>query len=272
MEFRATDEVAMISFRKSTLNVFTLLISGLVSACAGIQGHVRGPQTAVLPPERGLVVFMAKTVGETPKRRVQYADELQRVDYALYEGQGAHAEFAYMETPYNSSTAFEFPYTIRDKVEAWNFNKNHAIAWDGAVYVRTALGGVHYRPYQLTDVDRSCFGVSGEWDPAVDDRQLRKTRILIGYYCAPPGNQLSSDGIESLVKNIGLKGLTVPHNNYADRTRNFYGDIDTSFGGRQQNAQAIELAKGRAIDGSAGIDEFPFDYAIYYSPNSDPSP
>ncbi|MFQ5763571.1 MAG: hypothetical protein ACE5GT_01465, partial [Rhodospirillales bacterium] len=158
---------------KNTRNIASAVLmiaaAGVLSACAGLEGYQTGPRTAELPPDQGLIVFAAETVGATPKRRVQYADNEQRVDYALYRDGGAQAEFAYMETPYNRWLAFEFPYTIRDKVEAWEFNKGRTMDWGKAVKLRTPLGLIFYRPYRLTGTDRSCFGMSGEWDRAADD-------------------------------------------------------------------------------------------------------
>ena len=213
-------------------------------------------------------MFSAETVGETPKRRIQYADNEQRVDYALYKGNGAQAEFIYMETPYSLWVAFEFPYTIRDKVEAWKFSKGQAMEWDEAVLIRTALGQVFYRPYRLTGMNRSCFGMSGEWDSAMDDPEKRHTRIMFGYYCAPFDKTLTDDEMLTLVERIGLKGTIMKPTEYAERIRNFYGDIKASFGGPRKSVRAIELARGVTIPEPAGIDEFPFEYVKYFSPST----
>jgi len=256
----------MKSIRKMALAILVMATAGALGACEGLPGQLPGPKAAELPPGNGLILFAADTVGNTPKRRVQYADNEQRVDYALYQGGGAQAEFIYMETPYSLWVAFEFPYTIRDKVEAWKFSKGQAMEWDEAVRIRTALGQVFYRPYRLTGMNRSCFGMSGEWDPAVEDPKQRPERIMFGYYCAPPGKTLSEKEILTLVDRIGLKGTTVRATNYAARIENFYGDIDSNFGGPQQSTRAVQLAQGVNTPDPAGIDEFPFDYAKYYDP------
>ncbi|MCH7551527.1 MAG: hypothetical protein IIA35_07505 [Proteobacteria bacterium] len=254
---------------KAIATVVLIAAAGSLAACAGATFRLPGERTAELPPDKGLILFNADTVGKTPVRRIQYSDNEQRVDYALYKGNGAQAEFIYMETPYSLWVAFEFPYTIRDKVEAWKFSKGQAIEWDEAVLIRTALGQVFYRPYRLTGMDRSCVGMSGEWDIAVEDPKLRPERIMFGYYCAPPGKTLSEKEILTLVDRIGLKGTTVRATNYAARIGNFYGDIDDNFGGSQQSAKAVELAQGVKTPDPAGIDEFPFDYAVYYNPGGD---
>ncbi len=264
--YPANSEIAMKSIRKVALAILLMATVGALSACEGLPGQLPGPKAAELPPGNGLILFAADTVGNTPKRRVQYADNEQRVDYALYRGGSAQAEFIYMETPYSLWVAFDFPYTIRDKVETWKFSKGQAIDWGKAVLIRTALGQIFYRPYRLTGMDRSCLGMSGEWDMAVEDPELRSERIMFGYYCAPPGKALGVDETLALLDRIGLKGTTVRDTNYAARIGNFYGDIEANFGGPQQSARAIELVKGTKTPDPAGIDEFPFDYAEYYDP------
>lgn len=260
----------MKSIRKVALAILAMATVGALGACEGLfdqlPGRLPGPKAAELPPDRGLILFAADTVGNTPKRRVQYVDNEQRVDYALYQGDDAQAEFIYMETPYSHWVAFDFPYTIRDKVEAWKFSKGQAMEWDPAVLIQTAVGEVFYRPYRLTGMNRSCFGMSGEWDTAVGDSDLRLERIMFGYYCAPPGKTLSEKEILTLVDRIGLKGTTVRTADYAARVGNFYGDIDANFGGPRKSERAVKLAQGMGSPDPAGIDEFPFEYAIYYIP------
>ena len=256
----------MKSIRKVALAILVMATAGALGACEGLPGQLPGPKAAELPPDRGLILFAADTVGNTPKRRVQYADNEQRVDYALYQGDGAQAEFIYMETPISVWVAFEFPYTIRDKVEAWKFSKGQAMEWDKAVLILTAVGQIHYRPYRLTGMNRSCFGMAGEWDTAVGDPNLRPERIMFGYYCAPPGKALSEKEILTLVDRIGLKGDTLRTPHYAARLGNFYGDIDANFGGPRKSAWVVKSVQGTDTPDPAGIDEFPFDYAYYYTP------
>ncbi len=257
----------MKSIRKVALAIFVIAAVGALGACEGLPGQLPGPKAAELPPGNGLILFAADTVGATPKRRVQYADNEQRVDYALYQGSGAQAEFIYMETPYGLLVAFDFPYTTRDKVEAWKFSKGQAVEWDQAVLIRTALGQVFYQPYRLTGMNRSCFGISGEWDFAIEDPEQRPERIMFGYYCAPPGKTLSEKEIVTLVDRIGLRGTTVRAIHHAQRIGKFYGDINANFGGPKKSAAAVELAQGTKTADPVGIDEFPFDYAEYYTPS-----
>ncbi|MFQ5765567.1 MAG: hypothetical protein ACE5GT_11610, partial [Rhodospirillales bacterium] len=118
----------------------------------------------------------------------------------------------------------------------------------------------------------SCFGMSGEWDRAADDPEQRHTRIMFGYYCAPSDKTLTEEATLSLVGRIGLKGTTVKPTAYAERIRNFYGDIETSFGGPRKSERATELARGGTGPEPAGIDEFPFDYVKYFGSTATQSP
>jgi len=255
------------------------LAAGLLGACAGASFTLPGERTAVLPAGKGLVLFDAPD-WDTAARRVQYADNDQRVDYALFRGKGknagAQAELVYMERPPMATVAFEFPYTIRDKVEAWNFSKGQAVEWGEAILTRTDLGQVYYRPYRLTAKNQQCFGLSGEWDVAVDDKSLRNTRILFGYYCAAPGVSLGGDKVASLIGGVGLRDMTRRSVVYAPlfykpmTSERFYRDINAHADGRQDNVRAMELAQGRGVSPAAGIQEFPFRYAKVYSVTDGP--
>ena len=172
---------------------FLLIAAGALAACADLPFQQPGERAAELPPTRGLVVFKAPTVGDQPIKRIQYSDNEQRVDYTLYRGGGAQAEFVYMERPYHLNVAFNFPFTIADKVKAWNFSRGQAVDYGKAMQARTHVGYVFYRPYKLPAGNQECFGVSGEWDMAADDPKHRDTRILFGYYCAPSGQALGEE-------------------------------------------------------------------------------
>ena len=243
------------------LAALLLVAAGTLSACADLPFRLPGERAAVLPPEKGLVVFKADAVGDKPVRRIQYSDNWQRVDYALFQGAGAQAEFIYMDRPMNDMIVFRFPFTIADKVATWNFSKGQPARFDEAVFIRTKIGYVFYRPYRLTAIDRQCFGVSGEWDRAQDDPDLKFTRILFGYYCAAPGQALANEKMLSLIDGIGIRGVTEP--GAADPVSGFHADVEANFAGPQRTMQAIGEAQG-AGDAGAGIAEFPFRYAERY--------
>ncbi|NQU61896.1 MAG: hypothetical protein HQ512_12255 [Rhodospirillales bacterium] len=270
----------MKSFTRKFAAFVVLAATGLVGACAGadIPYRLPGERSAILPEDKGLVVFDSGPAGLTPARRVQYSDNQQRVDYALFEGRkkagSGRAELVYMEIAYNTIWSFEFPFIIADKVNAWNFSKGKPVEWGEAVQLETKLGWIFYRPYkligQLTGDSRQCFGMSGEWDIAPGDNNHRPTRVMFGYYCAAPGVAVADEAMRSLAEGIGIRGVTVRATGHADRIYKFHGDVEAHFGGPGASAKAVETARG--INGgietasSAGIGEFPFRYARQFNP------
>jgi len=245
-----------------------LVFAGALSSCAGLQYSAE--RAAELPASNGMIVFRADVVGGKVAKRIQYSDNLQRVDYALFKSADSRAqgEFIYMERPYSHLIAFNFPYTIRDKVAAWNLSKGQPVAWEKAVLMNTRMGEIFFRPYQLTALNRQCFGVSGEWDVASDDPELRNTRIMFGYFCGRPGAAMAREEMLALVERIGIRGVSEKSVDYAEPVRNFYRDVTRNFKDKAASARAIELAQGinKGVGNAAntGISEFPFRYAEYY--------
>ncbi len=264
----------------STIKPFAtvaLLSAGLLGACTNFPFSPPQEKTAELPANKGVILFEAAD-WDGAALRVQYTDNVQRVDFALFRGKDvtgsgsvAQAEFIYMERPPMAKVAFEFPFTVRDKVETWNFSKDQAVEWEEGRFLRTELGVLFYRPYRLTAKNRQCFGLSGEWDAAYDDPNLRDTRILFGYYCAPPGVSIREDKLASLVSGIGLRTETRRSVVYAPlfyepmSDEKFYRDVDNHAGDHQDNVRALQLAQGHGVSPPAGIAEFPFRYGEIYN-------
>lgn len=241
-------------------------VSGLLAACANLPYRLPGQRAAELKPDQGSILFKANATGGLPAKRILYSDNEQRVEYALYKGNGAQAELIYMERPANLTVAFNYAYTVADTVNSWNYSKGQPIQWDKADLVATKVGYVFVRPYRLTARNQNCVGVNGEWDRASDDPEQRNTRILFGYYCAPAGQALSQEGALAAVDSIGLKGITERSTDYADTVYNFHRDVVANFAGQEGSKKAIELAR-YGSDTGAGIAEFPFRFAEYYDPD-----
>ena len=215
----------------STAAKFTFLIAGfgVLAACAGSGSggglySLPGPRAVELPLNSGLIVFASEQVGKTPVKRIQYTDNEQRIDYALFKCNGAQGEFIFMDTPYTLNVSFNFPFNIRDKVEAWNFSKGQAAEWETAVQIHTKLGFIFYR-HRLTGLIRACFGISGGWDIAPGDPKLHYTRIMFGYYYQLPGIALEDDKMRTLIDNIGLRGVTQRDVKFSDNVLNFHRDV-----------------------------------------------
>ena len=252
-----------------------VLGAGLLGGCAGFPYSLPGERTAELPVDKGVILFSSPD-WDAAARRVQYSDNEQRVDYALFRGRGdadgaAQAEFIYMERPTLATVAFDFPFTIRDKGAAWNISKGQTMVWGEAIMTKINLGEVFFQPYRISALKRQCFGMLGEWDTAVDDPDLRPTRILFGYYCAPPGVSLGDDTVASLANGLGLRTKirrAVVYAPLVDKTLSseaFYRDINAHVGDANANVRAMSLAQGQGVVPVAGIAEFPFRYAQHYN-------
>ena len=126
------------------------------------------------------------------------------------------------------------------------------------------MGEIYFRPYRLTALNRQCFGISGEWDTAVEDPELRYTRILFGYFCARPGKAMTFDEMVALADRVGIKGVSERTIDYADLVWNFHRDVEENFKGMAGTLRAIELAQGNSKN--SGILEFPFRYAEPFDP------
>ncbi len=242
------------------------LAVGALAACADLPFHLPGERAAELKPEQGSILFSADTVGKSPEKRILYSDNEQRVEYAYYKGNGARAEFVYMERPASQNIIFNYAYNIADTVALWNYSKGQPAQFDKAVYITTKVGNVYYRPYRLSSRNQQCFGVNGEWDRASDDMHHRHTRIMFGYYCAPAGQALPESKMLALIDNIGLKGITERSLDYADTVYNFHRDVVSNFAGQEGTKKAIELAR-YGSDTGAGIAQYPFRFAEYYDPH-----
>ena len=252
-----------------------LLSTGLLGGCGNFPFSLPQEKTAVLPAHKGVITFESSD-WDGAARRVQYTDNDQRVDFALFRGRGAagseaQAEFVYMERPPMAKVSFEFPFTVRDKVETWNFSKDQTVKWQQGKFLRTGLGELFYRPYRLVAKNRQCFGLSGEWDAAVDDPNLNDTRILFGYYCAPPGVLIGEQKLAALITGIGLRTISRRAVIYAPLfyepmlSETFYRDIDDHAGSAEDNVRALQLAQGQGVSPPAGIAEFPFRYGKIYT-------
>ena len=260
--------MAMKTAAKTTVApalIALIALTGMLAGCADLPYRLPGERAAELPGDKGLILFSTETAGKTPQKRIQYTDNEQRVDYALFQGQGdskgAQAEFVYMETKGMVLVAFDFPFTILDKVKTWNFTKGQPKEWGEAIQLKTKLGGIFYKPFRLTRTGQACFGMSGEWETHPLDEKLRDTRIMFGYYCAAPGQALSEKEMLSLVDRIGLRGTTERSLDYADPVYNFYRDVEEAYGGPEGTKRAVKMAQGAGTPHSTGIGEFPFRYA-----------
>ena len=91
--------------------------------------------------------------------------------------------------------------------------------------------------------------------------------MIFGYICAPKGNSLSDETIDSTLSNIGIRGVT-------DRIRGgSTGQIAVELGKpvsvtEQSRADGLAIARG-SVAGNNGNAEFPFEFVIRYHEDGD---
>jgi hypothetical protein len=64
---------------------------------------------------------------------------------------------------------------------------------------------------------------------------------------------------------FGLKSVTQRDVRFSDNLLNFHCDVAENFFGPQACSRAMIMAQGGGPGASAGIGEFPFNYAEYYN-------
>ncbi len=64
-----------------------------------------------------------------------------------------------------------------------------------------------WRPFTQPRTGQACVGMLADWAPRTDDRRDRPSQLLFGYLCAAPGQPLSGDRAEDLVRSVTLPRL-----------------------------------------------------------------
>ena len=72
--------------------------------------------------------------------------------------------------------------------------------------------------------------------------------------------------MRTLIDNISLRGVTQRDVRFSYNMLNFRRDVAENFSGPQAGSRAMSIAQGGGPGASAGIGEFPFNYAEYYNP------
>lgn len=181
---------------------------------AGLGGCVTPPTDPLkitsVPPSETLIVFNAADFIGAPPRRARFLDEWDLEEYARYESNGAVAEIIYSTTAPDAYmiAALDYPFTVDESIKTWNFPKRHSLQWGRINRVRADLTDFFYKPFQIVNKNRACFGFSSDWDFVSWDQELRSRKSIFGYYCAPAGVTLNNDQIITLLDQIGIIGIT----------------------------------------------------------------
>ena len=162
--------------------------------------------------DKGLVLLESTAYQGVTPTRVTYDDYRLIEEYTLYRGAKGQAEilFAQPTRHYAHSTVLTFDKLISTSARMWRFNQGQTLKFEEAFTVDNAITTFWVQPYKQVEAGRDCAGFSARWETRPDDRQLRPGRIMFGYHCAPKGMPFSADDAMTLVKEIQIRGVSVP--------------------------------------------------------------
>lgn len=135
----------------------------------------------------------------------------------------------------------------------WRFNQNRELSLGKSFLTENAFADFWVQPYQQADTGRQCAGFISQWEIRMDDPDLRPSKIMFGYFCAPKGTRFNDEDAERLIKSIQIRGISVPlrvESVYALNTKTPPPPRDT------QMANMV-LAQDGAGGGIAGLPDYP---------------
>lgn len=209
-----------------------------------------------------VIVETAAFQGAAPTR-VKYADSRITEEYVLYRSAGGQAEILFSETlpRFKNRTVLDFDKLISTSVRMWRFNQGQPLEFSESFTVDNDFASFWVQPYRQTETGRNCAGFSARWDIRMDDRDLRPSKIMFGFHCAPKGTAFGADEARTLVKAIQVRGISVPL-----RVESVYElnrktppppiDIQTNN---------LVLAQDGAGGGIAGLPDFPLLFSRVYN-------
>lgn len=231
-----------------------LLLSGALAGCSN--AGAKYPSIGWAGTDTAYVLFTAPAFKGTDSKHVVFTDMWQHEEYVLFEGNGAQAEIIYAAADERDTIALDYSYPLKPMVKTWNIANAHPVVWGEKGQTGAPLGAYFYQHFKLSDVGRDCVGFFTEWDLKDDDPQLRNGKVLFGYYCAPPGTELTQTAVFDLLDNIWIRGITARFD-----TR-FTPVAPTSGPGATRDGA---LAFAKTGTGDTGNAKFPFDMADHYS-------
>ena len=226
------------------------LISVFVAGCAGAGGLASYPITSKTPAKEALITFEDEAFKNAKVVRVHHLDAFEHVEYARFETDDGLSMEAIYDTSLGVSLVLQYDYVIERMVDTWNANAGQAKVWGASQDVQAWHGRIDYKPYRLAGTGRDCVAFNSEWDFQPRDPFGRPSKILFGYVCAQPGQQLSEERVASVLKGVRI----------SDRASESFVPVR---GRRSVDQIAFNTAKG-APGTPTGNAEFPFNFGTPY--------
>lgn len=83
-------------------------------------------------------------------------------------------------------------------IEHWRYLSNKTVTFDALYESENAIGPVYWR--RFTVAGNACVILQQGWGPEPDVT----TRLITGYYCQPPGVELSPGQAETVIRSVTL--------------------------------------------------------------------
>ncbi|MBT5108113.1 MAG: hypothetical protein HOM25_05495 [Rhodospirillaceae bacterium] len=238
---------------RSTLQIAAVPILFAIAAM-GVQSAAlaQSPRINWAAPEEGMLINALPEFPAANQRRVVFTDRWQHEEYALFQGGGAQSEMILSIANERDIIALDYALTVRRNIETWNINRNNSIQYGRSGRVESRLGTYFYEHYALSGANRNCVGYYTTWDEHVEDYQGRPAKAVFGYYCAAPGDKITTAKVNGIVDSIDFRAAY----DYARFEPTPPKMAVVGVAGQS----AAAFAKGS--NANAGNANFPFDMAV----------
>ncbi len=221
-----------------------------------------GVFTQPVEPEGRILVEAPAYSGTTPTR-VHYSDSRIFEEYALFRSARGQSEMVFSETNplFKDRTVIDYDKLISSQVPKWRFNIGQTLKFDESFNVDNDFASFWVQPYRQVENGRECAGFSSRWDTRMDDQQLRPSKVMFGFHCAPKGTSFGAADARAFVKAIQIRGISVPL-----RVESAYAlNKKTPPPAKDVQTTNLVLAQDGAGGGIAGLPEFPLLFARIYN-------
>jgi len=231
-----------------------LLVTGL-SACA-IPDNARSGLRP-LDEKNGLLAFSDGPFKKAASERIIFADPSQREEYALFKATGGVAEAVYITTRHLHLENIHLESSmISDKlIRSWTYTRNANPSEADAYWFDAGWVGMWVRPFTISDTQQSCAAFNAEWDKPADDVEQFPSKTMFGYFCEPPGVDLTRVDVEKRLTEVGIRGISI---------KLAAGDEIVEVPAIPKTPSQSELMS-RVRQEPYGIPEFPYIMARVYS-------
>lgn len=188
--------------------LFTIVLIAVLSACkaASIPGlSTSADEIVPVPLADTRILFDVPEFAGQAIARAKFSDHWQREEYALFRGARSQAEIVYLAA-IARETSLGTDVGLKTMIKRWNFNASAKVTWGEEIKAFAAFGEVFALPYRQNGY--SCFGLSAEWAPALDDPETNPTKMVFGYYCELAQAPLTQTQVEALIDGMGISLFT----------------------------------------------------------------